>query len=522
MNISDCISSTIQYFADRPAAFSTCDVVNMCELDTLEVDVDNALSEKCRAGIIMQLSCQYSDGALNNRFLGVRKANIWWVNSTVRWSRALEPNTCIGAVTSTQLASAMSVAFDNKIWDLPPTEVLNVGREWAMVADGNIPNTFVFPWVSFLQRNPDLIETFIDTFKSLIHTAETGAHDGLRDVSFESTVEGTLGYLDERQSDIIRERYAFGGGQRRTTLEELGKRHNVTRERIRQLEAKALRQLRKTACRRIFQYAFIADFLQRDGSMLISNSMITPQRELLHDVLDMNILSVEDLDLYVVNDHELYQFLGKLLASDYDDETTTLPPFVSMSDGDRIRAAVSGHRERQMEIYRTQNRPRMIREALRELRRAAHYTEIAETCNRMFPGRQTSVHSWHSALSSRESEELGIVWVGTHGTYGLREHGYSRPKVDMHEAVAQIVEEIYAKTGRPVSSDTVISELSHQRRELKRSSVMMALSFNTKLDDVGGGLYVPRVSVSKKEHHIEKVDFSAAFDAFRTETESNG
>ncbi len=56
-------------------------------------------------------------------------------------------------------------------------------------------------------------------------------------------LEGVLGTLSPRERDVLRLRYGLDDG-RMKTLEEIGQLFNVTRERIRQIEAKALRKLR--------------------------------------------------------------------------------------------------------------------------------------------------------------------------------------------------------------------------------------------------------------------------------------
>jgi len=56
-------------------------------------------------------------------------------------------------------------------------------------------------------------------------------------------LEGVLDTLSPRERDVLRLRYGLDDG-RMKTLEEIGQIFNVTRERIRQIEAKALRKLR--------------------------------------------------------------------------------------------------------------------------------------------------------------------------------------------------------------------------------------------------------------------------------------
>ena len=66
--------------------------------------------------------------------------------------------------------------------------------------------------------------------------------DRVREILKISQVE-VLGTLTEREQKVLRLRFGLDDGRART-LEEVGKEFNVTRERIRQIEAKALRKLR--------------------------------------------------------------------------------------------------------------------------------------------------------------------------------------------------------------------------------------------------------------------------------------
>jgi len=56
-------------------------------------------------------------------------------------------------------------------------------------------------------------------------------------------LSGVLGTLTQREEKVLRLRFGIEDGRTRT-LEEVGREFNVTRERIRQIEAKALRKLR--------------------------------------------------------------------------------------------------------------------------------------------------------------------------------------------------------------------------------------------------------------------------------------
>ena len=68
-------------------------------------------------------------------------------------------------------------------------------------------------------------------------------------------LEQVLGTLSDRESLVLRLRYGLLDG-RAYTLEEVGQKLNVTRERIRQIEAKALRKLRHPSRRRFLSGYF--------------------------------------------------------------------------------------------------------------------------------------------------------------------------------------------------------------------------------------------------------------------------
>lgn len=66
-------------------------------------------------------------------------------------------------------------------------------------------------------------------------------------LSVESCVRLALSLLEHRSSDVIERRFALSG--REQTLEEIGKIHRISRERIRQIQTKALRKMRSNTQR---------------------------------------------------------------------------------------------------------------------------------------------------------------------------------------------------------------------------------------------------------------------------------
>jgi RNA polymerase sigma factor (sigma-70 family) len=75
-----------------------------------------------------------------------------------------------------------------------------------------------------------------------VQTADETTNARQRDV-----ITSILGQLDERERSILLHRYGLQQGSEPLTLEEVGTRFGVTKERIRQIEARALQKLRKIA-----------------------------------------------------------------------------------------------------------------------------------------------------------------------------------------------------------------------------------------------------------------------------------
>jgi RNA polymerase primary sigma factor len=82
----------------------------------------------------------------------------------------------------------------------------------------------------------DLVED-----KSILSPPDTVIHISLRE-----QIEDALRELPERETTVLRMRYGLGDG-REYTLEEVGQHFNLTRERIRQIELKALKRLQQSS-----------------------------------------------------------------------------------------------------------------------------------------------------------------------------------------------------------------------------------------------------------------------------------
>lgn len=88
----------------------------------------------------------------------------------------------------------------------------------------------------------------IDFIDDKINSTEDDVVEQFRDEAVYNVMKEAL---NEREFDVICRR--FGIGYEQMTLEEVGKAYGITRERIRQIEVKALRKLRNPRYKRLLQ-----------------------------------------------------------------------------------------------------------------------------------------------------------------------------------------------------------------------------------------------------------------------------
>ncbi|MCH7951594.1 RNA polymerase sigma factor RpoD [Patescibacteria group bacterium] len=83
-------------------------------------------------------------------------------------------------------------------------------------------------------------------------TSQISPYDATSKRFLKDNIEEVLAALSPREAQVLRMRFGLSG-ERAMTLEEVGSRFGVTRERIRQIEAKALRKLKHPSRRKKLQ-----------------------------------------------------------------------------------------------------------------------------------------------------------------------------------------------------------------------------------------------------------------------------
>jgi len=81
--------------------------------------------------------------------------------------------------------------------------------------------------------------SFGDIVATSEHDMEEEIHVGLT----EETLQRAVSALPEREQDVVKLRYGMNGDQEPKSLDEIGRRLGLTRERVRQIEREAMAKL---------------------------------------------------------------------------------------------------------------------------------------------------------------------------------------------------------------------------------------------------------------------------------------
>jgi RNA polymerase primary sigma factor len=85
------------------------------------------------------------------------------------------------------------------------------------------------------------------TMMDLLHNEDTPSPvDNLMTDSLRMEIERSLSALSGREADVIRLYFGLNGNQPHT-LEEVGQKFDLTRERVRQIKEKAIRRMKHTS-----------------------------------------------------------------------------------------------------------------------------------------------------------------------------------------------------------------------------------------------------------------------------------
>lgn len=324
---------------------------------------------------------------------------------------------------------------------------------------------------------------------------------GLFNIKPKQTTKKLLSPLKDRAKDVITGRFGLGEDLEQHTLEAIGKKYGITRERVRQIENASLSQIRKSDAFKVETelFAELEKLINSLGSVVkedellntLSNDSETKNHIHFYLVLgDQFTKSKEDDQFHSRwSTHQptldrIHDALQGLYSSLKDDELVPEGEIVERFL-DAVKDISREHRNEEV-IRRWLNISKKIQKnplneygksesknvkvrgikdyaylVLRKHGSPMHFKEVSEEITRMF-GKKSHPATAHNELI----KDKRFVLVGR-GKYALREWGYKEG------IVKDVISEILKKYG-PLDKETLVDYVLRERF-LKKNTVLVNL-----------------------------------------------
>jgi hypothetical protein len=309
-------------------------------------------------------------------------------------------------------------------------------------------------------------------------------------------------HLQDRASDVIMNRFGLTSDGQRKTLEEIGKKYNITRERVRQVEDAALSSIKKSDAYKAEQAVFeeLKQLMHKLGSIVAEHEFLpyiskdtatqnhihffmvlgdafkkhreddhfhtrwsvdNTMTDKVHDALRKLYASLKDEDL-IPETEMIKKFFEQMkdVSEQYRDEEIA-KRWLSMSKsiaknglGEWGKASSPNIRTRGVKDY-----------AFLVMRRHGspmHFKEVADSISKTF-GKKTHYATCHNELI----KDSRFVLVGR-GMYALAEWGYKAG------IAREVIQDILKKEG-PMSKDEVVKKVMKERY-FKKNTILVNLA----------------------------------------------
>lgn len=170
---------------------------------------------------------------------------VWWIRQSIL--QALAEQSRIVRLPLNQVGSLNKI---NKAFARFEQEHERTPSPEELATELELPNEKVTDTLRVAGRHVSVDAPFADgednsLLDVLVNPDSPNADRGLINESLSTEVDRALETLTERERDIIK--YFFGIGTSEMTLEEIGEKFDLTRERVRQIKEKAIRRLRHSS-----------------------------------------------------------------------------------------------------------------------------------------------------------------------------------------------------------------------------------------------------------------------------------
>lgn len=326
-----------------------------------------------------------------------------------------------------------------------------------------------------------------------------------------------LSPLQDRSLDVIINRYGLGNDVERKTLEEIGQKYGITRERVRQIENAALTLIRKSQEFKSEEASFeeLKKVIKELGSVIVEEDLLKTlakdkegQNHIhLHLVLGDSFTKHKEDDVFksrwTIDDKLstlIYSSLENLYSGLTDEELISETEMINRFL-DHIKEVSADYRDEELarrwlsmskkisknplgewgKIDSSNIKTRGIRDyaylVMRKHGSPMHFKEVATAISDTFK-KKTHMATTHNELI----KDARFVLVGR-GIYALKEWGY-KPGI-----VRDVIKEILIKEG-PLSKEDVVDRVMKERY-LKKNTILVNLQNPKYFKKNKEGLYLP-------------------------------
>lgn len=433
----------LDQLASWPQAFTLGELLDVVGSDLDPARLREALLEDSR------FICLRSGSPDEDRFILDSTLLRWFYNLNVRLAQAGQFR-----LSERQVALLLSHLRREGRWEVPPGEAVRLGRALGFISPAYTAGQYVFPWARILSfLPPPLLCPATDVLRNFLEQRPWKQPLGQL---LQETLQEGFAQFNPRVVQVVKARTGLLTGTRMTLKQVSFDLGLTTRERVRQLENKFwdklrcfkeqrwesfreawLRGHRETPrfCSfcdakrwRPFLTALLCDFMEESGSLIVPDrSPKAALRQFLACCCGIPYVDLSPMGLSVLTASakplaflESADWFPDELDADAIARRVEAEGQVPLVDSDVKVLAGTVAQFRRNRLHRAQR----VYLTLRAIGRPAHYSQIAEVYNSLFPEHPSTEHNLHAVLNR---EQYGVVWIGARGMFALKEWGYKRP-----------------------------------------------------------------------------------------------
>lgn len=348
----------------------------------------------------------------------------------------------------------------------------------------------------------------------------TKQQQSLNEFEPSKVVEELFGTLKERDKQILLYRYGLLGKPAKT-LAAIGQEHNLTRERVRQIEKDIIKQLRKTSLSAknfVLTKDFLLNIIAEHGKVIAEENLflfLNLKEQSEKNAVIFLLSLIDEIENFI---HENYKkawvhtlFKNEVLHNFVKEsrlifESKKIPlsaeeflehfrqtDFFAQNKEDLNDKILLNFLDLAVEIeknvfgfwgldYWKEVKPKDVGDkaylVMKYHKKPEHYAQITEMINKAsFDSRIAYKETVHNELI----KDKRFILIGR-GIYALSEWGY-KPGV-----VADVIREVLAESKEPMTKEKIIEEVL-KRRMVKKNTILVGLSDKTQFQKIGKNLF---------------------------------